>query len=62
MAGTPPGEARLILEVGHSRFPVHASIGKKPTSAATLLAVLPPMVAQLTAQLERAQVREEESA
>lgn len=58
MVGVAKGEARLVIEAGASRFPVHARIGGKPVTAATLLEVLPQLSKSLEASLQRVAERE----
>lgn len=58
MVGVPPGEARLVIEAGSTRIPVHVRIGNKTVNTITLLEVLPVLIDSLTKSLERLQARE----
>jgi hypothetical protein len=59
---TAIGEARLILELGHSKFVVRAQAIGKETSATQLLRVLPMLARDMEAQLERVRTREQQAA
>lgn len=58
MAGPGAGFARITIECGSSRFTSEALIGKRATTAETLIGALPMLTKQLQASLERAKERE----
>lgn len=61
MAGPGPGEIRLTIEAGSSRFVTRSAPGRRDVTAGGLAAVLPSLVSDLTGQLERAQDREQQA-
>lgn len=59
MVGVPVGQVRLTIEVGSGRFSEIAMIGNRPASASTLIGALPGLTQALSAQLQRAEQREQ---
>ncbi|GHD50695.1 hypothetical protein D9V29_11820 [Mycetocola manganoxydans] len=57
MVGVPIGEARLSIECGSTRIPVHIRF-RGPVSADALLDVLPTLTKALEQSLQRIAIRE----